>query len=206
MQQSAQSYAYFSEAAIFSHEEGEMMADEANRPPAEVCRVFARAAAAALTALILSRHGRVDPNSHNIMAMVAELDAIGFTGIDEIHFQHARVATRVLILTQLIAGADYLAVDLFDTSDYVVSRKASRFFCELMCTDLLRMKFMDVMLRCYEVRQRPMVNAEFWRRRRLWQTRLVKAAKQAAADAREAARDAALDAADLADGTGRTGG
>ena len=160
-------YAYWAEAALAHYEQAQQLQHEALHGERDTCAHYARAARAALNALLAAHSIAPEAGTSYLLAPLATLSRVGqHWGRAAPKAQaHARLLSRVLILDQTDAGADYLARDLFGADDVAVCQVAARFFLETLCQRFLGLDLEQTQLRFDPLRQPPMTHAALWCRR-----------------------------------------
>lgn len=134
-------------AALRQYHDGEIMRDDMNAEPSDICRAYANAARGALVAMIKRRDEDMKTHQVNVVTLLRRLLVLDGALKKEDDFRLARVATRVLVLTADIANDDFVAFDLFDAEDIEDVRRSATSFCRWMCADLLQQDFDEVLLR-----------------------------------------------------------
>lgn len=162
-------YAYWAEAALAHFEEGSWQRHEALRGEREICVHYARAARAALNALLVAHSAAPAGAITNLLSAVVSLRQLGHDwGRGESRaLSHARLLSRVLILDQPDAGADYVARDLFGQEDILQCETAARFFVDTACKRFLGLDAEQTQLRFDPLRRLPMTDTQLWTRRQI---------------------------------------
>ena len=160
-------YAYRAEAALSYFSDAHEMRHDCTNRERYACVLFARAARCALAALCAAKGLPVNDTLLNLQAPVASLKTSGckLGRSEEAAYAHARWLTRVLILDQHDAGADYVTRDLFDESDVLRCEEAAVFFVDRCCQHLLRTNWEQALIRFLPFREVPMTNTFLWQRR-----------------------------------------
>ena len=167
MSPSADHYAYRAEAALSYFADAHLMRNECENRERHACVLFARSARCALAALCASQGVPVSDTLLNLQSPVACLSgsSCSFGRSTETANAHARWLSRVLILDQHDAGADYVTRDLFDESDVLRCEAAAQFFVDRCCRHLLHTTWEQALIRFLPFREPPMTHTTLWQRR-----------------------------------------